>query len=95
MIKRLMWFASGLLAGASGVILLGRRFKKAVIELTPVRLAQRTVTRTRESILRVREAVVVGRGAMEDREAELRLRVLGRTNESSGVQEVRQPTSWS
>ncbi len=76
MMKRLTWFVTGLVAGAGSVLLIGRRIKRRVADLTPVRMAERAVDRTRTSFGRVKEAFGDGRSAMAERETELRHRYL-------------------
>lgn len=77
MIKRLTWFITGAAAGAGSVLLVGRRIKRRVAELAPVRVAERAVDRTRESVSRIRRATTEGKLAMREREGELRVRLLG------------------
>lgn len=76
MIKRLTWFMTGLVAGAGTVVLIGRRIKRKVADLAPVRVAERALGRTRESVVRVKEAIGEGRSAASQRENELRHRLL-------------------
>lgn len=83
MIKRLAWFVTGVIAGAGSVVLVGRRVKRRVADLAPVRVAERALDRTRSSFERVREAVSDGRTAMNEREVELRERLLGRKPDQS------------
>lgn len=76
MMKRLTWFVTGLVAGAGSVVLIGRRIKRRVSELTPVRVAERALGRTRVSVDRLKEAIVDGKSAAARRESELRQRLL-------------------
>lgn len=77
MIKRLTWFTGGIVAGAASVVLVGRRIKRRVSDLAPVRVAERAVRRSRESAHLLRDAYGEGRTAMAQREKELRQRLLG------------------
>lgn len=74
--KRVTWFATGVVAGAGAVVVAGRRIRARVAELAPVRVAERAVERTRGSFERVKEAIGDGRHAMAERESELRRRLL-------------------
>lgn len=91
--KRATWFVTGVIAGASSVAIVGRRIRRRVSEFAPVRVAERAVKRSRESVERIRDAIGDGRSAMADRERELRHRLLGDIDESSiqesGVQRHR------
>jgi|GEM_PF-1294038 len=78
MIKRLMWFTSGAAAGAGAVVLLGKRIRRRVASLTPVKVAERGLQRARDLGESVREAVSEGAAAMRLREQELRARLDGR-----------------
>lgn len=78
MIKRLMWFTSGVAAGAGAVVLLGKRIRRRVASLTPVKVAERGLRRARDLGESVREAVSEGATAMRQREQELRDRLDGR-----------------
>lgn len=79
MMKRLTWFVTGLVAGAASIVLVGRRIKRTVADLAPVRIAERALDRTRESFGRVRDAIGDGRSAMVERETQLRHRLLNET----------------
>ncbi|MFM8381541.1 MAG: hypothetical protein ACKOA6_06030 [Actinomycetota bacterium] len=78
MIKRLMWFTSGVAAGAGAVVLLGKRIRRRVASLTPVKVAERGLRRARDLGASVRDAVAEGAAAMRQREQELRGRLDGR-----------------
>lgn len=78
MIKRLMWFTSGVAAGAGAVVLLGKRIRRRVASMTPVRVAERGIRRVRAIGDSVRDAVSEGATAMRQREQELRARLDGR-----------------
>lgn len=78
MIKRLFWFVSGIVAGVSGVILTGRRVKRTIGSMGPVKVAGRAAEATRSRLDDVRDAFREGRDAMRARETELRARRDGR-----------------
>lgn len=90
MIKRLVWFVGGTVAGVTGTLFAGRRVKKRVRTLAPVRVAQETSSRLRHRVADLGDAIVEGRQAMHDREVELRARVEGRV---SALSEVDRPIS--
>lgn len=71
MLKRLTWFAGGVVAGAAGVGVAKRKVKEKVAELSPVNAA-------RNATARVREAVREGKRAAHAKEDELRARLDGR-----------------
>lgn len=77
MIKRLTWFVTGAVAGVGSVLIVGRRIKRRVSELAPVRVAERALDKTKESVSRLKRAATDGRDAMREREEELKSRVLG------------------
>ncbi len=78
MIKRFVWFVGGTIAGITGTLVAGRRVKKRVRTLAPVRVVQGTTSRLRGKVADLGEAFDEGRQAMHHREAELRARVEGR-----------------
>lgn len=84
MMKRLMWFVTGLVAGAGSVVLIGRRIKRRVADLAPVRVAERVLGRTRDSVDRLKDAIVDGKSAAARRETELRHRLLDESPQRSG-----------
>lgn len=77
MIKRMLWFTTGLATGAGAVVVLGKRMKRRLAELTPVRLADRGVQRVKRVQNTVRQALREGGDAMRHRERELQERVRG------------------
>lgn len=83
--KRVTWFVTGAVAGAGAVVVVGRRVKRRVADLAPVRIAERAFVRTRDSLDRVRDAIGDGRSAMAQRELELRGRFLRNSGESAPV----------
>lgn len=78
MIRRLVWFVSGIVAGVGGVLFAGRRVKRTIGSLGPVKVAGRAADATRARFANVRSAFREGRDAMREREAELRARRDGR-----------------
>jgi outer membrane murein-binding lipoprotein Lpp len=71
MLKRLTWFAGGMVAGAAGVGVAKRKVKEKAAELSPVNAA-------RKATARVRDAVREGKRAAQAKEDELRARFDGR-----------------
>lgn len=71
MIKRLVWFVSGVVAGVAGFGVAKRKVRSVADDFAPAKVAQRLGDR-------VREAVDEGRRAMRAKEAELRARSEGR-----------------
>lgn len=80
MIKRLVWFVSGIVAGVGGVLFAGRRVKRTIGAMGPVKVAGRAAEATRSRLGNVQAAFREGRDAMRDREAELRARRDGRVD---------------
>ena len=70
MIKRVTWFAGGIVVGIAGAGMAKRKVKSAATSLHPARLA-------RGAYGRVGEAVGEGRRAARGREVELRARYAG------------------
>lgn len=71
MIKRLTWFVSGAIAGATALGVARRKVRSVAGDLAPAKVAARLGDR-------VRDAVAEGRRAMRAKEAELRARSEGR-----------------
>jgi hypothetical protein len=65
MMRRVMWFTAGAVAGVSGSVYVRRKVKEAADRYRPVSMAKGAVER-------VSDAVREGRAAMVAREAELR-----------------------
>ena len=86
MIKRFIWFIGGTLAGVAGTVVAGRRVKRRVRTLAPVRIAQDTSSRLRGRIDDLGRAVDEGRQAMHVRERELRARIEGRSSTLSELE---------
>lgn len=75
MIKRFVWFVSGIVTGVAGVVFTGRRVKKKVETLAPVKVVKDARTKVRDRLTDVGDAVREGREAMHTKEAELRARL--------------------
>jgi len=85
MLKRTFWFSVGSVVGVSSSVYLQRRVKQAAAQL-PGR-AQRVVGDAARRVgSDVRGAVVEGRRAMADREAELQAQVDARTARTSDTE---------
>jgi len=78
MIKRLIWFVSGVVAGISGVLFAGKRVKRSVTSFTPIKVAQRAAQTTRSRLSSVADAFREGRDAMRDKEFEMKAKRDGR-----------------
>jgi hypothetical protein len=78
MIKRLVWFVSGVVAGISGVLFAGKRVKRSITSFTPVKVAQRATQSTRSRLNSVGDAYREGREAMRDKEIEMKAKRDGR-----------------
>jgi hypothetical protein len=72
MIRRLMWFTSGATAGFGGAMWIRRRMRRTVQRYAPEQLRADATASVRRLGSGVRDAVVEGRAAMREREAELR-----------------------
>jgi hypothetical protein len=86
MIKRLVWFVTGLATGAGAVVVLGKRIRRRMAELTPVRIADRGVQQVKQFGSTARQALREGVDAMRHREQELQERFNG--DRSGSVQEL-------
>ncbi len=78
MIKRLIWFVSGVVAGISGVLFAGKRVKRSVTSFTPIKVAQRATQGARSGLNSVADAFREGRDAMRDKEFEMKAKRDGR-----------------
>ncbi len=78
MIKRMIWFVSGVVAGISGVLYAGKRVKRSVTSFTPIKVAQRATQTTRSRLNSVADAFREGRDAMRDKEFEMKAKRDGR-----------------
>lgn len=72
LIRRLVWFATGVAAGLGGAMWIRRRLLRALERYVPERVAAEVSTSVRRIGTDVRDAVGEGRAAMRDREASLR-----------------------
>lgn len=83
MIKRFVWFVSGLVTGVVAMVFTGRKVRRRVDQvsnLTPVKVVRDATQSVRQSVAEVGEAVRDGRDAMRAKENELRARVEGRVS---------------
>jgi hypothetical protein len=71
-IRRLVWFTSGVTAGLGGAMWVRHRLRRTVRRYAPEQLRADTTASVRRLGSGVREAVAEGRSAMREREAELR-----------------------
>ena len=78
MIKRLIWFVSGVVAGISGVLFAGKRVKRSVTSFTPIKVVQRATQSTSSRLNSVADAFREGRDAMRDKEFEMKAKRDGR-----------------
>jgi len=72
LVRRLVWFTSGATAGFGGAIWVRRRIRRTVRRYAPEQLQADATASVRRLGWDVRDAVVEGRSAMREREAELR-----------------------
>ena len=70
MIKRLVWFVGGAVAGIAGASVARKKVHEVATELAPANVAKKATAR-------VRDAVAEGRRAAKAKEAELRSRMNG------------------
>lgn len=73
--KRLFWFGVGTIAGASGTIWTERKVRSRIEALQPDHLVVSAGHRAKSIGRTVVDAVAEGRGAMREREADLRERL--------------------
>lgn len=73
MIKRLVWFVGGAMAGAAAALAGRKKVKAAAVELAPANVARKAGDR-------LKDAVSEGRRAMKAKESELRSRIDGRAH---------------
>ena len=72
LVRRLVWFTSGATAGLGGAIWVRHRIRRTVRRYAPEQLQAEAAASVRRLGWDVRDAVVEGRSAMRQREAELR-----------------------
>ena len=78
MIKRLVWFVSGAVAGISGALFAGKKVRRTVTGLGPVKVIHRAASSTRSRVTTLTDAWSAGKEAMHDKENELKARRDGR-----------------
>jgi hypothetical protein len=72
LIRRAVWFTTGATAGFGGALWIRRRALRAVHRYAPQRLQAEVAGSARRAGAGLRDAIIEGRAAMRDREAELR-----------------------
>lgn len=83
MIKRIVWFVSGLVTGITAMVFTGRRVRRRVEKVTniaPIKAVREATQTVRQSMAEVGEAVRDGRDAMRAKENELWARAEGRAS---------------
>jgi hypothetical protein len=83
MIKRIVWFVSGLVTGITAMVFTGRRVRRRVEKVTniaPIKAVREATQTVRQSVAEVGEAVRDGRDAMRAKENELWARAEGRAS---------------
>ncbi len=88
--RRLFWFGLGAATGASGTVWLERKVRARLEALQPDHLVVTAQDRARSVGRSVVDAVSEGRGAMRDRETQLRGRYAPLTPSSARAR----PTNW-
>jgi len=83
MIKRIIWFISGAVAGVGGVLFAGKKVRRTVTGLGPVKVINRAAQSTRSRFSSISDAFSVGKEAMHDKENELKARRDGRIDSLS------------
>lgn len=78
MMRRLIWFAGGVVAGIAGLGSAKRKARSVASELAPTVVARRASASVRDRVRHLGDSVRDGRSAMRVREAELRARLDGR-----------------
>jgi len=78
MIKRIVWFFSGAIAGIGGVLFAGKKVRRTVTSLGPVKVINRAANSTRSRFTSFTDAWTTGKEAMHDKENELKARRDGR-----------------
>jgi hypothetical protein len=72
MIRRLVWFASGVVAGISAFLWTKNKVSAAAEKMSPTGIGRRSVARVRGFGTRMSHAVQAGRNAMNNKEQQLR-----------------------
>jgi len=70
--KRVTWFASGVVVGAAGTVYAAGKVKRKAAQLKPVNVAKSAVVSVRGRFDDLADAIREGRSAMRDKEAELK-----------------------
>ena len=78
MIKRVMWFISGAIAGIGGALFAGKKVRRTLTGLGPVKVINRATNSTRSRFSSLSDAWSTGKEAMHDKENELKARRDGR-----------------
>ena len=73
MIKRIIWFISGAIAGVSGVLFAGKKVRRTVTSMGPVKVFNRAANSTRSRFSSLSDAWSTGKEAMHDKENERHL----------------------
>ena len=74
MIKRVVWFISGAIAGIGGALFAGKKVRRTVTGLGPVKVINRAANSTRSRFTSLTDAWTTGKEAMHDKENELKAR---------------------
>lgn len=85
MMKRVTWFASGVVAGAVGSAYAAKKVKKKVETLKPVNVAKSAVAKAKGRAHDLADALREGRDAMHEKEVELKALRDGEFEETSIV----------
>lgn len=72
MIRRILWFVSGVATGVYGVVYGLRKVKHSTEAMKPVNVARDVAERTRGRVGQFSEALRAGRDAMREKELQLR-----------------------
>ncbi len=88
MMKRMVWFVSGAVAGVSGASFAKRKVRETASNLAPSHVAKTTVAMVRGRSHDVADAVRDGRAAMRAKESELKAR---RDGTAATLADVLQP----
>lgn len=70
--KRVTWFAAGMVSGAAGTIYMAKKVREKAEALKPVNVAKSAAAKAKERAHDLVDAVREGRQAMLDKEAELK-----------------------
>jgi hypothetical protein len=81
--KRGFWLSAGLAAGATGAVLASRFVKKQAKRMAPTSVAKEMQHELFDISKRVAGSIAEGKAAMEEREAEIRAEIEGRSSGSA------------